>query len=152
MPPRPGLPGIPPPRPRAQSHSDATEAERTYGLIQGLAGDVQALGQTVATGFAAQAETNAELKALAEKASAQSVERWTNLAKALVPAVIAIVGGTVGVQRLTAPEPQRATVVSESALSVELDACMTLPESNQRPCMDLAYDRDRFRKVSRQRP
>ncbi len=65
---------------------------------------------------------------------------------------IAIVGGTVGVQKLTAPEPQHATVVSESALSSELDACMTLPESNQRPCQDAAYDRDRLRKTSRQRP
>ncbi len=142
----------PGPRPRTPSGHDIPIPEAVFTAMYGIQVAVSELAAEVSAGKADTDVKLAEVKDLALKASAQSVERWTNLAKALVPAVIAIVGGTVGVQKLTAPEPQLTTVVSQSALAVELDACMTLPESNQRPCQDAAYDRDRARKVSRQRP
>lgn len=141
-----------PPRARTPSGHDVPIPEAVFLALHNLQGSVEDLGRETRAGFAAQAVVNADLKVAVETAGARSVERWTNLAKALVPAVIAIVGGTVGAQRLMAPEPQKQTVVSESALSSELDACMTLPESNQRLCMDQAYERDRMRKLSRQRP
>lgn len=149
IPPRPRPPAA---RQKAISQPDAEVPESVYHALLAVQRGQEGLATEMRAGFAAQAVTNSKLTEAVERAGALSVERWTNLAKALVPAVVAIVGGTYGVQRLAAPEPQRMTVVSQSALAVDLDACMTLPESNQRPCQDAAYDRDRLRKVSRQRP
>ena len=146
----PGYPGRPlPPRLKAHSQPDAEVPEQVYGLLQGLERAVTGLAAEMRTGFAAQDVKVAEVKVLAEKASSISVERWTNLAKALVPAVVAIVGGVVGGVKLTERAPQQTTVVSESALSVDLGDCETLPESNQPACVQAAYERDQARKQAR---
>jgi hypothetical protein len=136
---------LPPPRPKAHSQPDAEVPESVYQALLGVQKSVEGVATEMRAGFAAQAITNAELREEVKNASAHSVERWTNLAKALVPAVIAIVGGTVGVQKLTEPEPQR-TRVSESALSAELVKCQAKPEAEQRYCVADAYEADKVRR------
>jgi hypothetical protein len=138
----PALPG----RARSPSGHDIPIPESVFHAIQSVGQSVQALASEVRTKAAADDERFAKVEQMAKDASALSVERWTNLAKALVPAVMAIIGGTVGVQKLTersAPEPTR---VYESALSAELVKCQKLPDEQQRFCVADAYENDRARR------
>jgi hypothetical protein len=133
-------------RPRTPSGHDIPVPESVFHAIHSVSQDVKTLTTELRT---TREETKAELaevKALAVKASAQSVERWTNLAKALVPAVIAIVGGTVGVQKLTTPAAPEPTRIFESSLSAELVKCQALPEAEQRYCVANAYETDKLRR------
>ena len=75
------------------SGHDIPVPESVFHAILSVSKDVQALTQEVRTKAAADDERFSRVEELAKQASALSVERWTNLAKALVPAVIAIVGG-----------------------------------------------------------
>lgn len=137
-----------PPRPRALSHPDSNEVPAWLtDTLKGVQGSMRELSTAVA-GLDAKIT---RVEEVAIKASALSVERWTNLAKALVPAVVAIVGGTVGVQKLTAPSAPQLTQVHESALSAELGACNSLPESNQPGCVGAAYQRDQARRAAAKR-
>ncbi len=88
----------------------------------------------------------AEVKEAVKKIAATNVDKWTNLLKVVVPAVVAIVGGTVGAQKLTAPAAPAPTVVYESALSAALVRCQGLPEAEQRFCREDAYEADRARR------
>lgn len=120
--------------------------ESAYQLLKGLEQGVANLGQTIATNKADTDTKIAEVKELALKASAHSVERWTNLAKVIVPAVVAIIGGVTGMAKLTeksAPEPTR---VYESALSADLVKCQAKPEAEQRFCVADAYESDKVRR------
>lgn len=128
-----GLPPPLPPRQRAISQPDAEVPESVYGALLGLERGITTLGQTMAANKADTDLQIAEVKALATKASAQSVERWTNLAKALVPLAITIIGGTYGVQRL-APGKEPAPVQAPRGLhDILLDECRPLaPGSAER--------------------
>ncbi len=136
-------------RPRTPSGHEMPIPESVFQAVMSVSRDVQALTTEVRTKAAADDQRFAKVEALAEKASAASVERWTNLAKALVPAVIAIVGGTVGVQKLTAPAAPEPTRVYESALSADLVKCQGKPEGEQRFCVADAYERDKVRRNGR---
>lgn len=131
----PGAPGRPlPPRQKAYSQPDAEVPESVFGAILAVQRDVQALAGEVRAGKADTDVKIAEVKELAQKAGAAAVERWTNLAKALVPAVVAIVGGTYGVQKLTAPSaPPPEVRAVRSAEDLALDECRPLqPGSYER--------------------
>lgn len=135
-----------PPRRRTPSGHDIPIPESVFQAIQSVGQSVDALTQEFRVKAAADDQRFAKVEALAEKASAASVERWTNLAKALVPAVIAIVGGVTGMVKLTersAPEPTR---VYESSLSAELVKCQAKPEAEQRFCVANAYETDKIRR------
>lgn len=142
----------PPPKPyrqRTPSGHDIPIPESVFHAIQSVGHSVEALASEFRTKAAADDVRFARVEQLAEKASAQSVERWTNLAKALVPAVIAIVGGVTGMVKLTersAPEPTR---VYESALSADLVKCQAKPEAEQRFCVADAYENDKHRRTGR---
>jgi hypothetical protein len=143
------LPPAKPYRPRTPSGHDIPIPESVFQAIHSVGQSVNALTQEVRVKAAADDVRFAKVEALAEKASAASVERWTNLAKALVPAVIAIVGGVTGMAKLTersAPEPTR---VHESALSAELVQCQAKPEAEQRYCVANAYENDKLRRAGR---
>lgn len=133
-------------RQRTPSGHDIPVPESVFHAILTVSSDVKALAGEVRTNREETRAELAEVKALAVKASAQSVERWTNLAKALVPAVIAIVGGTVGVQKLTTPTAPEPTRVYESSLSAELVKCQSKPEAEQRYCVADAYETDKLRR------
>lgn len=121
-----GRPPPLPPRPRAISQPDAEVPESVYQALKGVQDSVKALAQTVTAGKADTDRQIAEVKELAVKASAQSVERWTNLAKALVPAVMAIVGGTYGMQRLAPADPPAVVQAPRSLHDLKLDECRPL--------------------------
>jgi hypothetical protein len=133
-------------RPRTPSGHDVPIPESVFHAIQSVSTDVKTLTQEFRTKAATDDERFSKVEKLAKDASALSVERWTNLAKALVPAVIAIVGGTVGVQKLTAPATPEPTRIYESALSGELVKCMAKPEAEQRFCVANAYESDKLRR------
>jgi hypothetical protein len=138
-----------PPRTRTPSGHDIPIPESVFQAIQSVSADVKALTAEVRTKAAADDQRFARVEEIATKASAQSVERWTNLAKALVPAVVAIIGGTVGVQKLTAPAAPEPTRVYESALSADLVKCQAKPEAEQRFCVADAYEQDKARRGGR---
>jgi hypothetical protein len=138
-------------RQRTPSGHDVPVPESVFHAILSVSSDVKTLTQEFRTKAATDDERFAKVEKLAKDASALSVERWTNLAKALVPAVIAIVGGTVGVQKLTAPAAPQPTRVYESSLSAELVKCQAKPEGEQRFCVADAYETDKVRR-SGQRP
>lgn len=130
---------------RTPSGHDIPIPESVFHAIQSVSTDVKALAQEVRAKSAADDQRFAKVEELAKNAAALSVERWTNLAKALVPAVVAIVGGVVGAQKLTEPAPQ-PTRVYESALSADLVRCQTKPDAEQRFCVAEAYETDKVRR------
>lgn len=136
----------PPYRPRTPSGHDIPIPESVFQAIHSVGQSVQALTNEVRTKAAADEQRFARVEEIATKASAQSVERWTNLAKALVPAVLAIVGGTVGLQKATESAPPPPTRVYESSLSAELVKCQAKPEAEQRFCVADAYENDKLRR------
>jgi hypothetical protein len=119
------------------------ESEAIFQALHGVSNEVKALASEVRTNRAADEVRFAEVEKIAKAAGAQSVERWTNLAKALVPAVVAIIGGTVGVQKLTAPSPVEPTRVYESELSQDLRKCAKKPDGEQQYCVAEAYERSK---------
>lgn len=121
-----GRPPPLPPRPRAHSQPDAEVPESVYHALKGVQDGLTGLGQTMAANKADTDRQISEVKELAVKAGAQSVERWTNLAKALVPAVVAIVGGTYGMQRLAPTEPAPVVQAPRSLHDLKLDECRPL--------------------------
>lgn len=136
-------------RQRTPSGHDIPIPESVFQALQSVSVAVTTLTQEVRTKAAADDQRFARVEEMAKAASALSVERWTNLAKALVPAVVAIIGGTVGMQKLTAPSAPEPTRVYESALSADLLKCQTKPEAEQRFCVADAYETDKVRRAGR---
>jgi hypothetical protein len=134
------------PRTRTPSGHDIPIPESVFHAIKSVEQGIAGLGQTIATNKADTDKQLSEVKELALKASAQSVERWTNLAKALVPAVIAIVGGVTGMAKLTERSAPLTPPPQESALSAELVKCQAKPEAEQRFCVANAYENDKLRR------
>ncbi len=132
--------GLPPPRLRATSQPDAEVPESVYHALHGVQKSVEALAHTVATGQAAtESRLASQDKALAEL-KASGADRWVNLAKVLVPAVVAIIGG----QRLLAPEQHAAPpAITRSLHDIRLDECRPLP-----PDSDARFEC--FRRVNEQ--
>jgi hypothetical protein len=137
---------VTPPRPRTPSGHDIPIPESVFHAIHSVSTKVDQLAKAVEAKGEADQLRFARVEEIAAKASAQSVERWTNLAKALVPAVVAIIGGTVGVQKLTAPAAPELTRIYESGLSAELVKCQARPEAEQRYCVANAYETDKLRR------
>jgi hypothetical protein len=141
--PTPGYPGRPLPRPRAISQPDAEVPESVFVALQGVQQAVSNLSQEVRT---AKADTDARLatqdKVLAEL-KAGSADRWFNLFKVALPSVLAIVGGTVGLQKATADKPPPPEIRAvRSAADLALDEC--------RPLRVGTYERaECFERVSR---
>lgn len=133
-------------RQRTLSGHDIPIPESVFHAIQSVSSKVDRLAQTIETKAAADDVRFSKVEEIAKAASAAGVERWTNLAKALVPAVVAIIGGTVGVQKLTAPAAPEPTRVYESALSADLVKCQAKPEAEQRFCVADAYEADKARR------
>lgn len=125
--------GVPPFRPRTPSGHDIPIPESVFQALGGLQHSIAGLTAEVRSSkadtdarLAAQDKTLADLKA-------GSADRWVNMIKVLIPAVATIIGGTVGVQKLTAPEPPAATRVVRSADDLRLDECRPLqPGSYER--------------------
>lgn len=141
----PGYPGrpLPPPRQRARSQPDAEVPEAVFTALLDVRSALDGLAREVATHAAAAEIRFAAVEKIAKDAGAQSVERWTNLAKALVPAIALIVGGTVGGQKLLADKPQPAEIRAvRSSADLALDEC--------RPLKPGSYERaECFERVSR---
>lgn len=134
------------PRPRTPSGHDIPIPESVFHAIHSVGQSVQALATEVRTKAAADEQRFAKVEEIAKAAAAMSIERWTNLLKALVPLAVVIVGGVTGAMKLTeraAPEPTR---VYESALSADLVKCQARPDAEQRFCVADAYETDRLRR------
>ncbi len=133
---------LPPHRPRTPSGHDIPIPESVFLALQDVSTAVNGLAQEVRAGKADTDTKLAEVRELAQKASSQSVERWTNLAKAILPAIALTIGGTAGVQKLTEREPPPATKVVRSQADLDLDECRPLPPGS--------YERaECFERVSR---
>lgn len=138
----PPLPG----RSRSPSGHDIPIPESVYHAIQSVSTDVKELTKELRTKAAADEQRFAKVEEIAKAAAAMSVERWTNLAKALVPLAVVIVGGVTGMQKLTEAKPALTPPPSESALSAELVACQAKPEAAQAYCVANAYESDKMRR------
>ena len=117
------IPGFPdgriPARSRTPSGHDIPVPEAVFLALQSL-------GQKIDTG---KADTDLKIAGLAEKVSAvaaSSSDRWVNLLKVVIPAVLTIVGGTAGINRLTAPAPAQAPAARTLADTLA-DECRPLP-------------------------
>lgn len=142
-------PPLPAPRLRTPSGHDVPIPEAVFTALHGVQQEVRASAQQAATWQANHDVEHKELiKALAE-VKATNLDRWTNLLKVVLPSIVAIVGGVVGANKLTAASPPAPTVVYESALSASLARCMGLPEGEQRFCREDAYEADRARRQGR---
>ncbi len=136
------MPALPPPRGRTPSGHDIPIPESVFQAIA----QVQVENAGTRAEVAGLRSDVAEVKEAVKKIAATNVEKWTNLLKVVVPAVLAVVGGTAGVQKLTAPAAPAPTVVYESALSAALVRCQAKPPEEQRYCVADAYETDRLRR------
>jgi hypothetical protein len=145
-PPRiPGYPGqaLPPPRLRAKSQPDAEVPEPVYHALQGVTEAVTRLDKKLDLhAEATEKRLTDQDKALAEL-KAGNADRILNLVKVIVPAIATMIGGTVGLQKLTADKPQPAEVRAiRSSADLALDEC--------RPLRPGSYERaECFERVSR---
>ena len=141
--------GLPPYRQRTPSGHDVPIPEAVFHAILGVSHDIKALGQTVAVN---QANTDRQIADLA-KVVASSSASWKDKAVtqvgALALAIVAAIGGGVGIQELRKPPAAAPTVVYESALSAALARCQGLAEAEQRYCRDDAYEADKTRRRGR---
>lgn len=139
---------LPPPRGRTPSGHDVPIPEAVFVALAGIQGDVRAIAQAQAAGQAATDQKISEIGKDVATLKAADRSHMVKIIGALATAVAAVIGGQRALSPATPPE---RTVVSESALSVDLGACETLPESNQPACVQAAYDRDQSRKLARGR-
>lgn len=141
-------------RPTARSPSghDIPIPESVFHAIQSVSDDVKGLAREVRTKAAADEQRFAKVEEIAKAAAAMSVERWTNLAKALVPLAVVIVGGVTGMQKLTEAKPPLTPPPTESALSADLVSCQAKPEAEQGYCVANAYETDKIRRRNGGRP
>ena len=136
----------PPPRQRTPSGHDVPIPESVFHALQGLQGAVQDLATSVSVGKADTDRRLAGLELGVAKVAAANTDRWVNLLKVVVPAVATIIGGTVGVQRLTAPEPPPPeTRTVRSSTDWRLAECRGLkPGSAERQgCVDHVLETER---------
>jgi hypothetical protein len=138
----------PPPRPRTPSGHDVPIPEAVFVALAGLQGAVTANAQQTAAWQANHDGEHSKIMLALKDVKASNGHETIKVIAGVVIAALGVIGG----QRALAPTPPPATtVVSESALSTELGACETLPESNQPQCVLAAYERDMARKVARGR-
>jgi uncharacterized protein (DUF697 family) len=136
-------PPLPPYRARTPSGHDVPIPEAVFNAIA----QVQAEHAGTRAEVAGLRADVADVKDAVQKIAAAASQRWVDMLKVIVPAVVTIVGGVVGANKLTAPAAPEPTKVYESALSVDLRACQRRAESEQRRCLDAAYEADRLRAV-----
>jgi len=142
----PPRPGLPPPRGRTPSGHDVPIPEAVFVALAGVQSTMQANAQASAAWQANHDSEHAEITSALKDIKASNRSETVKVIAGVIVAALGVIGG----QRALAPTPPpERTVVSESALSVDLGACETLPESNQPPCVLAAYERDQRRKVVR---
>lgn len=137
---------LPPPRARTASGHDVPIPESVFVAIAAVQAETRAENQATRAEVAGLREDIASIKQAVKSIAAHNVERWTNLLKVVVPAVVTIVGGVIGANKLSAPATPPPTVVHESALSAELVQCQAKPEAEQRYCVANAYELDKVRR------
>jgi hypothetical protein len=135
-----------PARRRTPSGHDIPVPESVFQAIHSVGQSVQALTTEVRTTAAANEQRFAKVEEIAKAAAAMSIERWTNLLKALVPLAVVIVGGVTGMVKLTEAKPPMTPPPTESALSADLVECQAKPEAEQKYCVANAFETDKLRR------
>lgn len=111
-------------RPRTPSGHDIPIPESVFLALQ-------TIGEKIDAG---KADTDLKIATLAEKVekvAAGSTDRWVNLLKVVIPAVLTIIGGTVGAQKLAEPAAPASAPAPRTLADTLADECRPLPAGSQ---------------------
>lgn len=128
---------------RTPSGHDIPIPESVFLALANIQDAVKEQGDQARTWQANHDSTHKDLGETVAQLVAGKRHDWAKIISLVAGAIATIVGAV----RVTAPTPPApVNVISRDALSVDLEACSTLPESNRIICQQGAAERDRLRK------